>query len=153
MNSVRRCLACGNLFPPLPHVPNQHFCSAAECQRERRRRWQRKQLRIDPDYRDNQARAQANWRARHPDYWRHYRATHPSYRARNCALQRGRNRHLPNKFANMDGSQLKAAVSSGFYILRSALETDLAKMNAFVVHISVLSTLSRSSDDNCKEMT
>lgn len=81
MKSARLCLACGNPFHPLLRVPNQRYCSAAACQRERRRRWQRRRLRVDADYRDNQARAQSNWRARHPDYWRQYRATHPASRA------------------------------------------------------------------------
>lgn len=154
MNNARRCLACGNLFPPLSHTPNQRFCSAVECQRERRRRWQRKQLRVDPDYRDNQARAQANWRTRHPNYWREYRASHPDYRARNCAQQRERNiRHLANNFANMDASPLEAPISSGFYILRRASDIDVAKIDAFIVHISLLSAQGGQSDNNCKEMT
>ena len=59
MKSARLCLACGNSFHPLLRVPNQRYCSAAACQRERRRRWQRRRLRVDADYRDNQARAQA----------------------------------------------------------------------------------------------
>lgn len=37
--------------------------------RERRRQWQRLKLRIDPDYQDNQTRAQQAWTRRNPDYW------------------------------------------------------------------------------------
>ena len=36
----RRCQACQELFRPRPQVAEQRFCSAAACQRERRRRWQ-----------------------------------------------------------------------------------------------------------------
>jgi len=106
MKLTRLCLACGNWFYPLLQAPNQRFCSAPGCQRERRRRWQQQRLRSDPDYRDNQARAQARWRARHPDYWRQYRASHPAYRERNCAMQRNRNvRRSSGPVANMDASQ------------------------------------------------
>ena len=31
------------------------------CQKERRRQWQKNKLQTDPDYRDNQARAQKAW--------------------------------------------------------------------------------------------
>lgn len=48
-------------------------------------------MRADPDYRANQARAHATWRARHPDYWRRYRETHLACRDRNRAMQRERN--------------------------------------------------------------
>lgn len=79
---------CGALFTPFVHVPNQRYCSSTACQLARRRAWQHERLRIDPDYRANQANAQATWRARHPDYWRRYRETHPACRDRNCAMQR-----------------------------------------------------------------
>jgi hypothetical protein len=53
----RHCAACGASFRPCPQVPQQRFCSQADCQRERRRRWKRGKCRTDADYRDNQARA------------------------------------------------------------------------------------------------
>jgi len=34
----------------------------------------------DPDYHDNQSRAQRAWQKRNPDYWREYRREHPQYR-------------------------------------------------------------------------
>jgi hypothetical protein len=122
MKIVRRCVACGNPFRPRSQNPNQHYCSALACQRERRRQWQRQHLQSDPDYRDNQARAQANWRARHPNYWRRYRATHPAYLDRNRSMQRQRNAcRRAKSVANMDAS---AAVRSiGVRILRLAART------------------------------
>ena len=89
----KRCAACGDGFTQRRNVPSQQYCSKSECQRERRRRWQREKLRQDPDYRANQAAAQGRWRERHPDYWRKYRQAHPEYTARNRAQQRERNRH------------------------------------------------------------
>jgi hypothetical protein len=46
---------------------------------------------MDPDYRDNQARAQRAWSERHREYWREYRGSHPEYRERNRQQQRVRN--------------------------------------------------------------
>jgi hypothetical protein len=154
MNNARRCVACGSLFCPLSHVPNQRFCSAPNCQRERRRRWQRQHMRADADYRENQDRAQANWRARHPDYWRQYRATHPAYCKKNSVMQRTRNerRRLP-AVANMDASLIAGPLASGFYLLRRASEVTIAKMNACIVQITVLSPPEQRSARDCKEMT
>ncbi|MEI7291802.1 hypothetical protein WCQ02_06615 [Paraburkholderia tropica] len=53
MKSTRLCLACGNAFVPLLHVPHQRYCSSEACQRARRREWQNRRLRTDSDYRDN----------------------------------------------------------------------------------------------------
>ncbi len=152
MNNARRCVACGSLFHPLSHVPNQRFCSAPNCQRERRRRSQRQHMRADADYRENQLRAQASWRARHPDYWRQYRATHPAYSKRNSVLQLKRNaRRRSGVIANMDTSSFARPLSSGFYVLRRASEEALAKMNAYIVHITVLSPPGTPSAPDCKE--
>lgn len=140
MKSAQTCAACGAAFTPLPHVPHQRYCSSASCQRARRRAWQRQRLRTDPDYRENQARAQANWVARHADYWRQYRATHPAYTERNRALQRGRGAgRILQPVAKMAASEPFRPLASGYYVLRGVVEAGLAKMNAWTVHIAVLS--------------
>ncbi|MGN8134605.1 hypothetical protein ACTJLC_07745 [Paraburkholderia sp. 22099] len=154
MHVARRCIACGVLFNPRSQIPHQRYCSATACQRERRRRWQRERLRSDPDYRDNQARAQQTWRSRHPDYWRQYRASHPAYRERNCAMQRKRNaRQRSGPVANIDVSPACRPLASGFYVLRRAAATNIAKMNACTVHIAVLSAPDGPPMHGCKEMT
>ncbi len=45
----RNCAHCGQAFQPHPQVPNQTYCSSAECQRARKLRWQQNKLRTDPD--------------------------------------------------------------------------------------------------------
>jgi hypothetical protein len=72
-----RCAGCGDRCTPRRNVAAQRYCSKPECQRQRRRRWQRQKLSEDPDYRANQAAAQRRWRAGHPQYWRGYRQRHP----------------------------------------------------------------------------
>ena len=91
MMECKRCTACGKAFRPRPQVSQQRYCPAPACQRDRRRSWQLAKRQSDPDYNDNQARAQRAWRKRNPDYWREYRRTHPDYLERHRAQQRERN--------------------------------------------------------------
>lgn len=83
---TRCCACCGEPFEPRPQVPDQAYCSAPECQRARKRQWQRAKLQSDPDYRDNQRSAQQAWSQRNPDYWRDYRTDCPDYAQRNRVL-------------------------------------------------------------------
>ena len=142
---TRHCLACGRTFQPRAQNPRQQYCSNPACQRERRRRWQRERLRADPDYRDNQARAQQRWRSRHPGYWREYRRRHPEYVEGNRSAQRRRNRRrgVPESpagvSANMDASAGISPVPSGTYRLQAVDASGLAKMDAWTVRIAVLS--------------
>lgn len=138
---TRRCPACGRQFEPRAQSPRQHYCSDPACQRERRRRWQRERLRADPDYRDNQARAQQRWRARHPEYWREYRRRHPAYVEGNRRAQRQRNRGRgvpeppPAAIANMDASAAISPVPSGTYRLQAVDASGVAKMDVWMVKI------------------
>ena len=135
-----QCAGCGKAFHPRPQTPKQSYCSSPDCQRERRRRWRYARLRSDPDYRDNQSRAQASWAERHPDYWRRYRQTHQDYRERNRALQRERDaRRRERVLAKMDVSTGDSPVASGTYRLSPVTRDDLAKMDAWTVQITVVS--------------
>src|SRR3970040_92729 len=110
-----------------------------ECQQERRRRWQYARRQSDPDYRDNQSRAQESWAERHPDYWREYRRTHREYRERNRSLQRERDtRRRERVLAKMDVSTGDSPVPSGTYRLTPVTREDLAKMDAWMVRITVV---------------
>ncbi len=70
---LNTCLHCGQEFTPNPRVQLQTYCSADACQHARRRQWQATKRKNDPDYHDNQARAQKAWSERHPEYWVNYR--------------------------------------------------------------------------------
>jgi len=72
------CLGCGQRVQASPSQATQKFCSALICQRERKRLWQREKRRSDPDYLENQRRAQAAWAKRNSEYWREYRERVPS---------------------------------------------------------------------------
>jgi len=143
----RRCAACGCLFEPRRNVPQQSYCSKRACQRTRRRRWQRQKLKTDADYRANQAAAQRRWRERHPAYWRDYRQRHPDATARNREQQRERNRRRrlagtgpsPPAIANMDAYPPERPVRSGTYRLVPVAAPGVAKMDAYLVEMHVLS--------------
>ncbi len=143
----RRCAACGGLFVPRRNVPQQRYCAKQACQRTRRRRWQRQKLKADADYRANQAAGQRRWRERHPEYWRSYRQHHPAYTARNRAQQSERNQRRrkgatgpsPPPIANMDVCEVEKPVVSGTYRLIPVTPPGIAKMDAYLVKMQVIS--------------
>ncbi|MEW6464552.1 MAG: hypothetical protein AB1434_01500 [Pseudomonadota bacterium] len=99
---TRRCACCGKPFAPRPQVPDQAYCSDPDCQRARKRQWQRAKRQSDPDYRDNQRAAQQAWAQRNPDYWRGYREAQPDYAQRNREQQRSRDQARNADLAKMD---------------------------------------------------
>lgn len=136
----RQCITCGQAFRPRPQVPQQCYCGEAACQRERRRHWQQAKRGSDADYRDNQRRAQQAWLEHNREYWREYRRTHPQYEERNRMQQRRRDgmrgkRHLAKMYASTPVSP----VPSGTYRLTPVAPSDLAKMDACTVEITLVS--------------
>jgi hypothetical protein len=88
----KRCLCCKRPIIAHPAVANQRYCGDPECQKARKRKWQKEKLAGDPDYRANQAEAQRQWRSRNRSYWREYRMRNPAYTEANRIRQRERNR-------------------------------------------------------------
>lgn len=139
MSARYRCAACGKPFKALPQLPEQSYCSDEACQRERRKLWQRTRRTADPDYRENQARAQEAWLARNPDYWRTYRERNPQYTQQNRDRQRERARdRRGSRFAKMDASEMAVALlTSGMYQLTILAVNHVAKMDAsFLVELT-----------------
>lgn len=137
---IKHCAACGLSFRLRPQTPRQKYCSALACQRERRRRWQQDKRRNDPDYQDNQSRAQRAWAERNPRYWDAYRVVHPEYVERNRALQCDRDASRSgSRLAKMDPSAPVLPLASGTYLLRPLVAGHLAKMDAWMVKITVIS--------------
>jgi hypothetical protein len=144
----RRCSACHKHFHPRPQSPSQEFCSAAECQRERKRRWQKARRAADSDYRDNDVQASRQWRRRHPDYWRAYRRKHPRSVIRNRDKQRERDRarwlQAPqpspgSDLANEDASGPQLPFGTGTYRMIPVTGGDLANEDACLVKIALVS--------------
>ena len=99
---TKHCAHCGQPFEPRPQVPDQAFCSAPDCQRARKRQWQRVKLQSDPDYRINQRAAQQAWSQRNPDYWRNHREAQPDHVPRDREQQRPRDQARNDDLAKMD---------------------------------------------------
>ncbi|TCV71167.1 hypothetical protein EDE11_1641 [Methylomonas methanica] len=134
----KQCPACGQLFQSRPQTRHQSYCSAPSCQRQRKKQWQRNKLQNDPDYQDNQRSAQHTWLERNPDYWRQYRESHPKYADRNRALQRNRNRQATGRvIAKMDVSIPDNSLPSGIYQLSRKSDDPIAKMDVWIVEITV----------------
>jgi hypothetical protein len=115
------------------------FVRLPACQRERRRRWQATKRHNDPDYRENQKRVQQAWAERHPNYWRDYRRQHPEYTERNRAQQRQRAQDkAAGQIAKMNASKAAMPIPSGTYRLSPVVDASLAKSDAWMVEITVI---------------
>ncbi len=139
---TKRCVACSEPLPLSSRVPDQSYCSRAQCQRERRKLWQREKKLLDPAYRDAQAAAHKEWVERNVDYWHRYREQHPDYAERNRSQQRVRNasQRSDSPIAKMDASRSTCPLPSGTYRLELRDAEGVAKMDAFTVEITVLTT-------------
>jgi len=128
MNEMVHCVHCGCLFRANPRTKNQRYCGSKDCQRARKRAWQKEKLATDPDYRANQRDCQKEWHRRHPRYYHLYRQGNDKIAERNRLLQRVRDRQRrgPKFLAKMDA--LKPA--PGFILGQFYLLPVLAKMDA-----------------------
>ena len=155
----RRCRHCGRLFWPDGRVREQRYCSAKDCQRARKRAWQKKKLREDSAYRLNQADAQKRWVAKNPGYWQAYRQRNAEYRARNAVQQRARNRRRrgsgvrKNLIAKMDVSRVSRGDISGTYELFPVRGLKDAKMDPIIVQLSLISDNYGPFGGDCKDRT
>ncbi len=139
MTKKIRCAnpACRCLFPPNPRIKNQKYCNRKDCQRVRKRLWQRQKMKNDPDYQANQRDSQKNWLEQNPDYWKKYRQRHPEYVKTNRRLQKARDKKRRHQaLAKMDALKNDLPVKAGCYYLSSGEKTDLAKKDS--IDFSVL---------------
>lgn len=104
------CACCGKPFAPRPQVPDQAYCSESDCQRARKRRWQRAKRQSDVFYRDNQRAAQQAWSERNPDYWRNYRAAKSKQEPRTRARQQQRDQAPSTDLVKMDVCDLPSGL-------------------------------------------
>lgn len=147
-----RCAGCRKAFTPSVRVSEQRYCADPLCQRERRRIWQSRKRRSDPDYRETEQITQQIWREEHPDYSKDYRQKHPKYAQENRrqqpardAKRRGKRRRRGVKLgpkrvlANVDAAGVNRPIKSGTYELKMTGENALANGDSIRVEISVLS--------------
>jgi hypothetical protein len=137
----KTCLCCKKPFKFHPAVRDQRYCSDPECQKTRKRKWQKEKLATDRDYRANQAEAQRQWRSRNKGYWREYRKKNPAYTEKNRLGQRERNRRRRSGsgIAKMDELKGKTLIPSGRYRLVPFCDQGIAKMDELIVELGVIS--------------
>lgn len=136
MLSQIRCTHCGCLVPANTRCKNQEYCGKKECQRARKRKWQKQKMETDDDYRENQRDCQRQWREKHPDYWREYRKNNQRYRERNKIQQKVRDQKRRLCLAKMDALTLETNTLSGRYYIVPLL----GKMDALEVDIVPITT-------------
>ena len=121
---------CRRLFLPNPRVKNHRYCNKKDCQRVRRRFWQRQKMKADPQYQADQRESQQCWIEQNRDYWRRYRNRHPEYGERNRLLQKERDQERrSDNLAKMDSLKRDCLVKPGSYYLIPDRPEDLAKMD------------------------
>lgn len=144
----KRCACCNDELPSVPAVRNHCYCSKPVCQKERKRLWHKRKLVTDKAYRESRADAQRKWSSANSGYWKEYRANHPDYVKRNREKQRERNRKRPRKrdipesgvIAKMDTLSAQNIIPFGRYRLIPLAANLIAKMDALVVEIGVVSS-------------
>ena len=100
---------------------------------------------MDQDYRLNKRDTNHRWSTRNPDYWKKYRENNPDYTKSNREEQRHRNRRrkatpsLSSEIAKMDALPSEKCDISGIYGLISVQDLLIAKMDAKIVKITVIS--------------
>ena len=136
----KTCLCCKRRFRAHPAVRHQQYCGDPECQKARKRKWQKEKLAKDNDYRVNQAEAQRQWCSRNKDYWREYRRKNPAYTEKNRMGQRERNqrRRCGSGIAKMDEQKVKTLIPSGRYRLVPFCNQGIAKMDELIVELGVI---------------
>jgi len=125
----------------------QQYCRDPECQRVRKRAWQKKKLATDAQYREEHCTAQKRWCKQRPlhRYQAHYRQTHPKYVERNRDRQRWRNAKRRQRAATVEPivkMDAPSNIKSGTYLLTPYAPVDaspkIVKMDAFVVQLQLL---------------
>jgi hypothetical protein len=137
----RRCRYCERIIQPSKYQPGQSVCREPGCQQRRRADYHRQRIATDPEYRQICLDSVQKWRARNPDYSRHYRQQHPSAVERNRQRQRLRDqkRRLRDLANNNSVFDLKHSAAE-VWLLGSGLEP-LANNNSALAQVWILEVL------------
>ena len=126
------CVNCGRLADGNPRIQDQEYCREKDCQRVRKRKWQKEKLAADPDYKANQRACQIDWHERNPDFYKEYRRKHPDYCRRNTLLQRCRKARA-RAIATMDALEPDPACKPRVFYLFPLVATMDASAQKFLL--------------------
>ena len=152
--SQRRCPFCEQAFEPSKYQSQQTVCSQASCQQRRRREYRHAKLATDSEYRQVCRDSSRKWRARNPEYWKHYREQNPDSVARNREQQKARDRrqHLLDLANNTSALDLKHS-AAGVWLLHAGTG-DLANNNSVPGQVWVIELVARRTGpamESCKQ--
>jgi hypothetical protein len=139
-----------------PQHPNQQYCSSKECQKARKAKWQREKLSTDEHYKENQADCIKRWKEKNPNYFKQYRKNNLEYTKRNRKKQRERNfrKRVPKLLQSTSKPIAKMDVVipkiSGKYLLTPINDQVIAKMDAVMVELSVITDSYGQNHFDCK---
>ena len=150
----RRCRYCGKSFQPSKFQPGQLVCSAAACQRQRKKEYRKQKLESDAEYRQVCRDSARKWRSAHADYWRHYRQKKPESEDRNRERQHVRDQaeRLRNLANNTSALDLKRSAANIW--LLNPDRTDLANNISASAQVWVIETLTPRKGpgrESCKQ--
>lgn len=154
MERTHLCKCCRNRFT-IKRNPNQVYCSSKRCQHHRKMAWRQKKMKMDIEYRENQQASNKRWQSKHTDYWRQYRACHPKYVEKNRRAQRVRDgtAHVnASHLAKSDALNSETLMAPGTYWLTPSTKENLAKSDALLVKILVVSSQNGNKDDLAKRL-
>ena len=135
------CAHCGQLFTALRN-PRKTYCSAPDCQKARKRKWQERQRLSDPDFVLAKRDAQRKWAQNNQDYWSQYRQSRQQYAASNRKKQRQRNvATRSDVIAKTDASNPLQHLRPGLYAIRAVPSLGVAKTDALLVEITFVSSI------------
>ncbi len=143
-SQVQRCPYCGRQFLPSSFRPSQRVCFSPDCRRRRRADYHRRKYQSDPLYRQICQDSRRKWRARNPDYQRHYRSRHPGYVDGNRRAQRRRDRkrRMRDLVKNNLAFDLKRC-SADVWLAGPAMQ-DLVKNNLAISQVMIFQTVGSS---------
>jgi hypothetical protein len=142
----KRCVHCHQLFH-IKRNSNQNYCTEQTCQSSRKHSWRKRKHIDDPDYRANRQLSNKKWQQSNADYWRKYRATHQEYLKRNRQQQQKRDQRRVKSEHKSDTPHLAKSdafiaendIKSGVYEIIPVVDSTLAKSDALIVKISLMS--------------
>ena len=149
MISTFICLHCGKEVPRNPHIKQgQRYCSAKECQRARKRTWDKERYHSDRTYRYKRLLSQKAWRKNWPshEYQKSYRKMHPDYVKINRELQRGRNKrckkpdpkNLSSIIVNTDASITHPLTGGTYALLQVTTGGKIVNTDTLIVRMQII---------------
>ena len=138
--TTKHCAACGKEFEPRPQARNQTYCSAKECQRERRRSMQKRRRQTKPSSMNN-SRNNKDRAAKTAKYMGNYRDRNPAYAEANRKQQSARNqKRRAAAIVNEAVSASSSPFPSGQYRLTPILADGIVSEAVWIVEITIIST-------------